>query len=162
MKNPIFAVWALFAVLVCSPAANSASNEPLKLSDIWIYGDTFSDPVSQSQIEFLEDELFRIFNNKNNSDDFDISCGKETQNGSYFFRACEPVFLSLARQQNSVEWRAGREPLLTTERIREIFESKLQDMDFIFSKLLVEDKEVLELSEQLIALKQNIQNNRSN
>ena len=61
-----------------------------------------------------------------------------------------------------MEWRAGREPLLTTESIREIFESKLQDMDFIFSKLLVEDKEVLELSEQLIALKQNIQNNRSN
>ena len=83
--------------------------------------DVLFDPILQSQIEFLEDELFVVFNSKNNSDDFDISCGKETQNGSYFFRACEPVFLSLARQKNSLEWRAGREALLTTENIKEIF-----------------------------------------
>ena len=155
MKKTIFTLWALFAVLVSNPQADSASNDPLKLSDIWLSSDTFFDPLLQGQIELLEDELFRNFNSKNNSDDFNISCGKETQNGSYFFRACEPVFLSLARQQNSLEWRAGREALLTTESIKEIFGSKLKEMDSVFFKLLLEDDNMLEISKRLISLRQN-------
>ena len=155
MKKKIFTLWALFAVLVSNPQADSASNDPLKLSDIWLSSDTFFDPLLQGQIELLEDELFRDFNSKNNSDDFNISCGKETQNGSYFFRACEPVFLSLARQQNSLEWRAGREALLTTESIKEIFGSKLKEMDSVFFKLLLEDDNMLEISKRLISLRQN-------
>ena len=155
MKKTIFTLWALFAVLVSNPQADSASNDPLKLSDIWLSSDTFFDPLLQGQIELLEDELFRDFNSKNNSDDFNISCGKETQNGSYFFRACEPVFLSLARQQNSLEWRAGREALLTTESIKEIFGSKLKEMDSVFFKLLLEDDNMLEISKRLISLRQN-------
>ena len=155
MKKTIFTLWALFAVLVSNPQADSASNDPLKLSDIWLSSDTFFDPLLQGQIELLEDELFRDFNSKNNSDDFNISCGKETQNGSYFFRACEPVFLSLARQQNSLEWRGGREALLTTESIKEIFGSKLKEMDSVFFKLLLEDDNMLEISKRLISLRQN-------
>jgi hypothetical protein len=161
MKKQIFTFWALFTVLVSNPQADSASNESLKLSDIWMPSDVLFDPILQSQIEFLEDELFVVFNSKNNSDDFDISCGTETQNGSYFFRACEPVFLSLARQRNSSEWRAGKEALLTTESIREIFRSKLEDMDSVFFKLLLEDKKALELSERLMSLRQNIKINRN-
>ena len=161
MKKPIFTLWALFAILVSNPQVDSASNDPLKLSDIWLSGDMLFDPMLQSQIELLEDEVFLVFNNKNNSNDFNISCGKETQNGSYFFRACEPVFLSLARQKNSLEWRAGREALLTTENIKEIFRLKLEEMDSIFFKLLLEDKNMLELSERLISLRQNKKTNRN-
>ena len=77
---------------------------------------------------------------------------RETQNGSYFFRACDPIFLIKERQANNVAWRNGDEILLTKEAIRLKFREKLDQLDIAFSKMLNEDKNSMEIASTLAGL----------
>ena len=128
----------------------------LRLSDIITADESIFEPTLQQEIEDLEDELIIAFNSLNEIEDFEIQCFRETQNGSYFFRACDPVFLTKERQANSLAWRNGVEPLLTKSAILLKFQDKLDQLDVAFSKMLREDNEMMEIADSLLALKESL------
>ena len=128
----------------------------LRLSDIISADESMFEPLVQKQIENLEDQLIGAFNTSNKIEDFEITCLRETQNGSYFFRACDPAFLIKERQANSVAWREGKEKLLTKEAIRIQFEEELRDLDVAFSKMLDENKKFYEMAQSLLKLKESL------
>lgn len=128
----------------------------LRLSDIISADESMFEPLVQKQIENLEDQLIGAFNTSNKIEDFEITCLRETQNGSYFFRACDPAFLIKERQANSVAWREGKEKLLTKEAIRIQFEDELRDLDVAFSKMLDENKKFYEMAQSLLKLKESL------
>ncbi len=128
----------------------------LRLSDIISADESMFEPLAQKQIENLEDQLIGAFNTSNKIEDFKITCLRETKNGSYFFRACDPAFLIKERQANSVAWREGKEKLLTKEAIRIQFEEELRDLDVAFSKMLDENKKFYEMAQSLLKLKESL------
>jgi hypothetical protein len=128
----------------------------LRLSDIISADESMFEPLVQKQIENLEDQLIGAFNTSNKIEDFEITCLRETQNGSYFFRACDPAFLIKERQANSVAWREGKEKLLTKEAIRIQFEEELMELDVAFSKMLDENKKFYEMAQSLLKLKESL------
>jgi len=147
-------IQSLVLILILNSSHLIAQGELLRLSTIISTEESVFEPQIQRDIENLEDELIAIFNKSNTVEDFEITCLKETQNGSYFFRACDPVFLIKERQANSVAWRAGREKLLTKEAIASKFSDKLNELDMAFSKMLDEDKSAMQIVNSLIALKE--------
>ncbi len=149
-------IQSLSLILMLNSSHVIAQGELLRLSTIISTEESVFEPQIQRDIENLEDELIAIFNESNAVKDFEITCLKETHNGSYFFRACDPVFLIKERQANSVAWRAGREKLLTKEAIASKFSDKLHELDMAFSKMLHEDKSALQIANSLIALKETL------
>jgi hypothetical protein len=133
-----------------------AQEESLRLSAIISSEESVFEPLVQKEIEDLEDKLIAAFNKSNAVEDFEITCLKETQNGSYFFRACDPAFLIKERQANSVAWRAGREKLLTKEAIASKFSNKLNELDMAFTKMLEQDETAMRIANSLIALKETL------
>ena len=133
-----------------------AQEESLRLSAIISSEESVFEPLVQKEIEDLEDKLIAAFNKSNAVEDFEITCLKETQNGSYFFRACDPAFLIKERQANSVAWRAGREKLLTKGAIASKFSNKLNELDMAFSKMLEQDETAMRIANSLIALKETL------
>ena len=129
-----------------------AQEESLRLSAIISSEESVFEPLVQKEIEDLEDKLIAAFNKSNAVEDFEITCLKETQNGSYFFRACDPAFLIKERQANSVAWRAGREKLLTKGAIASKFSNKLNELDMAFSRMLEQDATAMRIANSLIAL----------
>lgn len=101
-------------------------------------------PLIQRDIEALIDELIEAFNLENSEEDFNVSCLRETRNGSYFFRACEPAFLTQERKANSVAWREGKESLLTKEAILAKFSRRLALFDATFLSLLRQDEQIMQ------------------
>jgi|GEM_PF-5218194 hypothetical protein len=140
--------------LLCNFVILSAQENILRLSDIIAADDSMFKPLIQQEIEGLEVELIAAFNALNEVEDFEITCLKETQNGSYFFRACDPAFLIRERQANNVAWRKGDEKLLTKKAIRLKFRAKLEQLDMAFSKMLNEDKNSMEIARTLNELRQ--------
>ena len=148
----------LAPILVVFPIPEALSQEGiLRLSDIIAAEDAEAaalEPVFQRELEELEDKLIFAFNSLNEIEDFEIQCFRETQNGSYFFRACDPAFLTKERQANSLAWRKGTEPLLTKSAIRLKFQEKLDQLDAAFSKMLREDNEMMEIADSLLSMKE--------
>ena len=107
-------------------------------------------PLIQRDIEVLVDELIEAFNSENLEEDFNVSCLRETRNGSYFFRACEPAFLTKERQTYNVAWRQGKEELLTREAILIKFKNRLDVFDAAFSTLLEKDEDLMKKVNLLI------------
>tara|TARA_E500000331_G_scaffold195690_1_gene187968 strand:+ start:227 stop:697 length:471 start_codon:yes stop_codon:yes gene_type:complete len=146
-------IQSLALILMLNSSHVIAQGELLRLSTIISTEESVFEPQIQRDVENLEDELIAIFNKSNTVEDFEITCLKETQNGSYFFRACDPAFLIKERQANSVAWRAGEEKLLTKEAIASKFRDKLNELDMAFSKMLDEDENAMQIANSLIALK---------
>ncbi|MDG2420586.1 MAG: hypothetical protein P8N40_02665 [Gammaproteobacteria bacterium] len=126
----------------------------LRLSDIISADESVFEPLIQKEIENIEDDLIAAFNSFNEIEDFEVTCHRETQNGSYFFRACDPAFLIRERQANNVAWREGKEELLTKDAIKLKFQNKLTQLDEAFSKMLNEDEQAMKIANSLIALKE--------
>jgi hypothetical protein len=137
----------------------AAQEDLLRLSDIISRDESVFEPLIQKEIEDHEDELIKAFNRSNEIKDFEITCLKETQNGSYFFRACDPAFLIKERQANNVAWREGKEALLTKEAITKKFSEKLNELDVAFLGMLNENKESMEIANALKELKERLGEN---
>lgn len=61
-----------------------------------------------------EDDIFRLFNEINSSDDMDVVCLRERQLGSHLIqRICEPAFLRRVRSENARDFRMGFSILFT-------------------------------------------------
>ena len=131
----------------------------LRLSDIITADESIFEPILQQEIEDLEDKLIIAFNASNEIEDFEIKCVRETQNGSYFFRACDPIFLAKERQANALAWRQGSEDLLTKEAIKLKFSEKLQQLDVAFSEMLAKDQSFLEIARRIIRLRHELEEN---
>ena len=142
----------IITVSICNFSFLLAQDDTLRLSDIISADDSMFNPLVQKEIEGLEVELIAAFNALNEVEEFTITCLRETQNGSYFFRACDPIFLIKERQANNVAWRNGDEILLTKEAIRLKFREKLDQLDIAFSKMLNEDKNSMEIARTLAGL----------
>jgi len=137
----------------------AAQEDLLRLSAIISRDESVFEPLIQKEIEDHEDELIKAFNRSNEIKDFEITCLKETQNGSYFFRACDPAFLIKERQANNVAWREGKEELLTKEAITKKFSEKLNELDVAFLGMLNENKESMEIANALKELKERLGEN---
>ena len=74
-------------LLLFSTTLQVSENVTLRLSDIILSERPEMDPMLELEISEVEGELISIFNEINEEKDFEIVCQKETQNGSYFFRA---------------------------------------------------------------------------
>jgi len=137
----------------------AAQEDLLRLSAIISRDESVFEPLIQKEIEDHEDELIKAFNRSNEIKDFEITCLKETQNGSYFFRACDPAFLIKERQANNVAWREGKEELLTKEAITKKFSEKLNELDVAFFGMLNENKESMVIANALKELKERLGEN---
>lgn len=151
-------ILSLILMIVFNSLTLIAQDNVLRLSDIISADESVFEPLIQKEIEGLEDELIAAFNLSNEIEDFEITCLKETQNGSYFFRACDPAFLIKERQANNIAWRKGTEELLTKEAITSRFSEKLRELDMAFLKMLNEDKKSMEIANSLIDLRESLDN----
>jgi hypothetical protein len=85
----------------------SPAQAPVReLEEITVRGE-LSIIAIRNQLERAEDNLYGLFNELNDDDDFDITC-YERKRASYIpIRECEPRFLTRARQANAVTSMVG-------------------------------------------------------
>lgn len=143
ISKPLYALSVIF--LTNAPSTIAAEQPLLKLSEIVTAEQVAIDPQLEEEINQIEDQLISAFNERNKEDDFQIICQKETQNGSFFFKACDPRFLLKARQANSRAWRNGLEELLTEEDIRTKFDQRFAELDRAFDAMLADDHNLRQL-----------------
>lgn len=96
-----------------SEEVSGAQNSSRPLEEITVIGERTLLTV-RNQIRREEDNLYRLFNELNDSDEFTIKCRKTKRTASHIpRRECEPKFVARARSRNSImalaEMRAGVE-----------------------------------------------------
>ena len=149
MKINILTGVVCIQLLLFSKTLQVSENITLRLSDIILSERPEMDPMLELEISEVEGELISIFNEINEEKDFEIVCQKETQNGSYFFRACDPMFLLRARQSNNRAWRNGQEDLLTKQAIKAKFASRFEELDVAFARILQANSRMKEMATEL-------------
>ena len=80
---------------------NSAQQSTRELEEITVVGQR-SLLSMRYQIRREEDNLYKLFNELNSTDEFDIKCRNVTRNSYIPRRECEPKFFTKARQANAI------------------------------------------------------------
>ena len=116
MKYAVIAVIALIS-LVGSSFSFAQEQDP-DIEEIIVIGELTKSAVEE-QIILVEEDVYRLFNANNSSDEFDIKCRSAVPTGTHFAqRVCEPTFLVKARQRNNSNFVLGLELRLPIESLQ--------------------------------------------
>lgn len=132
----VYAIATAFCISVSFGAAAQEAEEGQ------IVIDDLSRAELRSEIEKIEDEIYRVFNLTIENELLHVTCETYSPTGTYIrVRRCEPYFLTQARSRNLADWDAGVDGLANDEELRanlteefELFtvamDDVLQDSDY--------------------------------
>lgn len=113
IQRTIFCGMSMLCAMTLSAflSVQAAEEEQINIDDLSI-------PQLRAEIEKIQAEFYRVFNQLNTEDDFDVECSKYTPTGSNIPQTgCEPRFLTKRRGQNANDYRLGADELVDNDAL---------------------------------------------
>lgn len=112
----------------------------------------------RAEIEKIQNEMYRVFNQLNEDDDYDIVCHSYTPTGSNITqRACEPQFMIERRGRNASDYQSGTDDLLTSEGLMAELQPEFNQLTEKMNAVAAESRYFVELNQILGMLRQRLQ-----
>jgi uncharacterized coiled-coil protein SlyX len=134
----------LFSVLGCflTPAA-AAEQEQIIIDDLSL-------AELREQIERVQAEFYRVFNDINEDDNFDIICHRYLPTGSNISRdACEPQFVIDKRADNVTQSRFGNDTLMDHGALMASLQPQFEELTRKMNAVAAENQYFSELNQVL-------------
>jgi len=132
----------LLAVIVsCSfTTLISAQEEPIVIDDLSL-------SELNDQIERVEDEFYRVFNLSIEEEHLKVECDDWTPTGTHIAqRACQPFFLTQARNQNLRDWNNQMDVIASPEQLRVRLAAEFEELTAAINSVLEENQYLRELN----------------
>ena len=132
----------LLAVIVCCSFTTliSAQEEPIVIDDLSL-------SELNDQIERVEDEFYRVFNLSIEEEHLKVECDDWTPTGTHIAqRACQPFFLTQARNQNLRDWNNQMDVIASPEQIRVRLAAEFEELTAAINSVLEENQYLRELN----------------
>ena len=132
----------LLAVIVsCSfTTLISAQEEPIVIDDLSL-------SELNDQIERVEDEFYRVFNLSIEEEHLKVECDDWTPTGTHIAqRACQPFFLTQARNQNLRDWNNQMDVIASPEQLRVRLAAEFEELTAAINRVLEENQYLRELN----------------
>lgn len=108
----------------------------------------------RAEIEKIQNEFYRVFNQANDDDDFDIECQKFTPTGSNISElGCEPRFMTRRRGQNATDYRNGTDELLSSGALQDELQAEFANLTEKMNAVAAENEYFRELNQILQMLR---------
>lgn len=132
----------LLAVIVCCSFTTliSAQEEPIVIDDLSL-------SELNDQIERVEDEFYRVFNLSIEEEHLKVECDDWTPTGTHIAqRACQPFFLTQARNQNLRDWNNQMDVIASPEQLRVRLAAEFEELTAAINSVLEENQYLRELN----------------
>ena len=132
----------LLAVIIsCSfTTLISAQEEPIVIDDLSL-------SELNDQIERVEDEFYRVFNLSIEEEHLKVECDDWTPTGTHIAqRACQPFFLTQARNQNLRDWNNQMDVIASPEQLRVRLAAEFEELTAAINSVLEENQYLRELN----------------
>ena len=132
----------LLAVIIsCSfTTLISAQEEPIVIDDLSL-------SELNDQIERVEDEFYRVFNLSIEEVHLKVECDDWTPTGTHIAqRACQPFFLTQARNQNLRDWNNQMDVIASPEQLRVRLAAEFEELTAAINSVLEENQYLRELN----------------
>ena len=132
----------LLAVIVCCSFTTliSAQEEPIVIDDLSL-------SELNDQIERVEDEFYRVFNLSIEEEHLKVECDDWTPTGTHIAqRACQPFFLTQARNQNLRDWNNQMDVIASPEQLRVRLAAEFEELSAAINSVLEENQYLRELN----------------
>ncbi len=111
-------------------------------------------PQLRAEIEKIQNEFYRVFNQLNEDDLFDVKCQKFTPTGSNIPQVgCEPEFVTKRRGDNANQYRLGADDLMTNDEIIKELQPEFEQLTAKMNALAAENEYFRELGQILQMLR---------
>ncbi|MGI9249577.1 MAG: hypothetical protein ACR2PR_00020 [Pseudohongiellaceae bacterium] len=136
--------WVLWGVVAALPVVAWTGQEQ---EDEQIVIDDLTPAQLRAEIEKIENEIYRVWNQLNGDDSMDIICHDYTPAGSNIKReACEPQFVIDRRGENAADSRLGTDELLSSEGLRADLAPEFRQLTEAMGELAEENQYFRELN----------------
>ena len=99
------------------------------------------------QIERVEDEFYRVFNLSIEEKHLKVECNDWTLTGTHIAqRACQPYFLTQARNQNLRDWSNQMDVIASPEQLRVRLAAEFEELTAAINRVLEENHYFRELN----------------
>ena len=106
------------------------------------------------QIERVEDEFYRVFNLSIEEEHLKVECADWTPTGTHIAqRACQPYFLSQARNQNLRDWNNQMDVIASPEQMRVRLAAEFEELTAAINSVLEENQYLRELHHKMVGLR---------
>ena len=132
----------LLAVIVCCSFTTliSAQEQPIVIDDLSL-------SELNDQIERVEDEFYRVFNLSIEEEHLKVECDDWTPTGTHIAqRACQPFFLTHARNQNLRDWNNQMDVIASPEQLRVRLAAEFEELTAAINSVLEENQYLRELN----------------
>ena len=132
----------LLAVIVCCSITTliSAQEEPIVIDDLSL-------SELNDQIERVEDEFYRVFNLSIEEEHLKVECDDWTPTGTHIAqRACQPFFLTQARNQYLRDWNNQMDVIASPEQLRVRLAAEFEELTAAINSVLEENQYLRELN----------------
>ena len=121
-------------------ALSSAQEEPIVIDDLSL-------SELNDQIERVEDEFYRVFNLSIEEEHLKVECDDWTPTGTHIAqRACQPFFLTQARNQNLRDWNNQMDVIASPEQLRVRLAAEFEELTAAINRVLEENQYLRELN----------------
>ena len=132
----------LLAVIVCCSFTTliSAQEEPIVIDDLSL-------SELNDQIERVDDEFYRVFILSIEEEHLKVECDDWTPTGTHIAqRACQPFFLTQARNQNLRDWNNQMDVIASPEQLRVRLAAEFEELTAAINSVLEENQYLRELN----------------
>ena len=131
----------LALIISCSfPSLICAQEEPIVIDDLSL-------SELNDQIERVEDEFYRVFNLSIEEEHLKVECDDWTPTGTHIAqRACQPFFLTQARNQNLRDWNNQMDVIASPEQLRVRLAAEFEELTAAINRVLEENQYLRELN----------------
>ena len=131
----------LALIISCSfPPLICAQEEPIVIDDLSL-------SELNDQIERVEDEFYRVFNLCIEEEHLKVECDDWTPTGTHIAqRACQPFFLTQARNQNLRDWNNQMDVIASPEQLRVRLAAEFEELTAAINRVLEENQYLRELN----------------
>ena len=131
----------LALIISCSfPSLICAQEEPIVIDDLSL-------SELNDQIERVEDEFYRVFNLSIEEEHLKVECDDWTPTGTHIAqRACQPFFLTQARNQNLRDWNNQMDVIASPEQLRVRLAAEFEELTAAINSVLEENQYLRELN----------------
>ena len=131
----------LALIISCSfPSLICAQEEPIVIDDLSL-------SELNDQIERVEDEFYSVFNLSIEEEHLKVECDDWTPTGTHIAqRACQPFFLTQARNQNLRDWNNQMDVIASPEQLRVRLAAEFEELTAAINSVLEENQYLRELN----------------
>ena len=128
-----------------------AQDDPIVIDDLSL-------SELNDQIERVEDEFYRVFNLSIEEEHLKVECADWTPTGTHIAqRACQPHFLTQARNQNLRDWNNQMDVIASPEQLRVRLAAEFEELTAAINEVLEENQYFRELNAILRMLRERAQ-----